>query len=398
VRALAAVIALFAIGSVMSAGQQDRYDVLIANARIIDGSGQPAREGDIAIRAGRIVAVGRVPSAPAGQRIDAAGLTVTPGFIDSHAHAGDMTQRPNAEASVASGITTVVAGTDGISAVDIGEALDDIAGVGLSVNYATFVGHSTVRTSVMGRTIKDPLLADLNRMKAIIFKALADGAIGLSTGLQSSPGRYARNSEIAALARVAGNVRGVYAAQVRTESFTLEQAVNESIRLAESLSLPVQLSGLIFDPARPAGTTAVIKLIDDAKRRNVDVWADQDVFPESDTLVNPEADRMLQHPMVMIASDHLRVISEKVLDRHVVSLEEAIRKMTSLPAARLGFAGRGLIKESAAADLVIFDPRRLSPAAAGAVRDVLVNGVLVRRNGQHTGERPGKVLRRTRGL
>ena len=394
-RFLAAAM-LVVIGAFLAADDQASYDLLITNAHIVDGTGQPARDGDIAIRAGRIVALGRIAGGSADQRIDATGLTVSPGFIDSHTHADDIANRPGAEVFVASGITTIVAGTDGVSSADIGSELDDIRRAGLSVNFATFVGHSTVRASVIGRVLRDPLLADLNRMNAMVFEAIADGAIGLSTGLQSPPGRFARNSEIAALARVVSLARGLYAAQIRTADFTVDQSVAESIRLAESLAIPVQLSGLMLDPLKPATTTAVLKLIDDARRRNTDVWVDQEVFPASGAADNPESDRLLLHPLVVIASDPMRVLADVVVGRHLMSMEEAIRKMTSLPAARLGFAGRGVLKDNAAADLAIFDAGRL--AQSPSARDVIVNGVVVVRNGQHTGARPGRVLRRTSGL
>jgi N-acyl-D-amino-acid deacylase len=390
VRLFAASAALIAIGSVVAAGHQAGYDILIAGAHIIDGTGQPARDGDIAIRAGRIVAVGRIAAAPAEQRIDAAGLAVSPGFVANHPNTDDVTRRVTAEAFVRAGITTVVDGTEGVSPANVADVLDGIRRTGAPVNYATFVGHGTVRLAVMGNTSRDPLLAELNQMKSVVFEAIADGAIGFSTGLQTPPGRYARNSELVAIARVAANERGVYAAQVRADGVSLELAVVESIRMAESLAMPVQLSGLVLDPAQPATTTAVLKAIDDARRRSVDAWVNLDPFAGV-AGVNMERDRLLQHPMAAIGSEGLRVLAEDARDRRVISMEDAIRKMTSLPAARLGFAGRGVIQTDAPADLVIFDPQP-TPVA---VRDVIVNGVVVLRDGQLTGARPGKVLRRT---
>ena len=160
-RLFAAGAALVVIGSVVAAGRQAGYDVLIASAHIIDGTGQPARDGDIAIRAGRVVAVGRIAAAPAGQRIDAAGLTVSPGFIANRPNTDDVTRQATAEAVARAGITTVVAGTEGVSPASVADVLDGIRGTGASVNYATFVGHGTVRLAVMGSTSRDPLLADL---------------------------------------------------------------------------------------------------------------------------------------------------------------------------------------------------------------------------------------------
>ena len=169
-----------------------RFDVLVAGGTLIDGSGKPGRRADVAIKDGRIANIGLLPRASAREAIDATGLVVAPGFIDVHTHADSIADTPRAENFVRMGVTSLVAGNCGGSALDVGEALTAIRQAGISVNYATLVGHNTVRTAVMGTANREPTLGELARMKSLVWRAMADGAVGLSTGLQYVPGTYAR--------------------------------------------------------------------------------------------------------------------------------------------------------------------------------------------------------------
>ena len=131
------------------------------------------------------------------------------------------------------GVTSVVAGNCGGSALDIAEALAKIRQNGVAINYATLIGHNTVRRSVMGTANRDPTLAELAKMKSLVWKAMADGAVGFSTGLQYVPGTYARPAEILELARVAGNAGGLYASHMRNEGTALEDAMRKRSGLAK---------------------------------------------------------------------------------------------------------------------------------------------------------------------
>jgi N-acyl-D-amino-acid deacylase len=137
---------------VLSAGraQQQPLDLVIANARIVDGTGAPARMGDVGIRDGRIVRIGTIPAADARERLDAKGLVLAPGFIDVHTHADDVASHPLAENFTRMGVTSIVAGNCGSSSRSIGDALDQIRKTTVAVNFATLIGHNTVRSAVMG--------------------------------------------------------------------------------------------------------------------------------------------------------------------------------------------------------------------------------------------------------
>jgi N-acyl-D-amino-acid deacylase len=510
-----------AAGVAIGQGAQAPVDLLITNAILIDGTGAPARPASLAITAGRIVRIGAADSTPARERFDAGGLVVSPGFIDVHTHADNLASRPQAENFIRMGVTTIVAGNCGSSAAAIGEALDRIAETGAAVNFATLIGHNTVRSAVMGSANRDPTLTELGRMKALVYKAMAEGAIGFSTGLQYVPGTYARNSEIVELARVSANEGGIYATHMRNEGTELLDAVTESIRVAQTLDMRLQISHLKVDsPSRWGASAAVLGLIDEARRRGVEVQADQYAYTAGSsslsirfpawaleggsasmrdrlndpaawgrikaeiqalvkargfddlawaTVASYRADaslngltikeiaqrtkasesvdaqlevardlmlgggasmvyhfmsdddlvRIMRHPMVSMASDAglvepgagvphprgygntVRVLGEYVRKRKVVTLPEAVRKMTSLPAAHMGFTGRGVVREGAAADLVIFDPTTVVDTATYAaphsyptgLPHVLVNGVFVVRDGKVTDSRPGAILR-----
>ncbi|MEP6917203.1 MAG: amidohydrolase family protein, partial [Acidobacteriota bacterium] len=270
---VAALLALVLPGAL---GQAPRYDVLITGGTVVDGSGAPGRRADVAIKGGRIAAIGVLGRTTATETIDARGLVVAPGFIDVHTHADDIAETPLAENFVRMGVTTIVAGNCGGSALDIGEALTAIRQSGVSVNYATLIGHNTVRRAAMGTVNRDATVAELAKMKSLVWRALADGAVGFSTGLQYVPGTYAKAPEILELARVTANVGGVYASHMRNEGTELEKAVAETIRIGELTQCRVQISHLKVDSPSQWGASAnALALIDAARARGIDVEADQ---------------------------------------------------------------------------------------------------------------------------
>lgn len=516
-----AVVAL--AGAVTVAAQAPTpVDLLIVNARIVDGSGGPSRLGAIAITAGKIAGVGVAANTPARERLDAGGQVVAPGFIDVHTHADDIAQRPDATNFVRMGVTTIVAGNCGSSALEVGAALQAIEDAGPAVNVATLIGHNTVRSAVMGRAQRVPSVDELQKMKALVFRAMAEGAIGFSTGLQYIPGTYAQTNEIVELARVAANEGGLYATHMRNEGTALVAAVEEAITVGTILRMPVQISHLKVDsPSQWGASTKALALMDAARRKGIDVEADQYAYtagssslsirfpswalegtnaavearladdatwariktemqamlaergfsdlswatvatyrpqPEfngmtmkqvagkligSETadaqleaarrmmqrggasmvyhfMTEADVERIMKHPMVGIASDAgvntfgsgvphprgygntARVLARYVRERRVITLEEAVRKMTSVPAGQFKLQGRGRIQNGFAADLVIFDPATIADTATfdaphaypTGISHVLVNGVQVVANGQSVSARPGMTLRR----
>jgi N-acyl-D-amino-acid deacylase len=520
--AVAVVVALGAAVAGRAATQAPVYDLVIANGLVVDGTGAPGRQADVGIAAGRIAAVGSLARAEARERIDAAGLVVAPGFIDVHTHADDLDGRPFAENFAQMGVTTVVAGNCGSSALAIGEALDRMRESRPSVNFATLVGHNTIRSAVMGRAEGDATLTQVNAMKTLVFRGMAEGALGFSTGLQYVPGVYARTSEIIELARVAANEGGLYATHMRNEGTALEAALAESIRVATHLNMPIEISHLKVDsPSRWGASVEALRIIDEARRSGVRVQADQYAytagssslsirFPawaleggaeavaarlndpatwariraemlalveergfrdlawatvasyRADPSLNglsmadvaariaggrsaeaqfeaaralmlgggasmvyhfmDEADveRIMKAPYVSVASDAgvnefgrgvphprgygntARVLGEYVRTRRVLTLEDAVRRMTSLPARHFGLVDRGELRTGAVADLVVFDPARVADRATyerphaypEGFAAVLVGGQVVVRSGAHTGARPGVAIRR----
>jgi N-acyl-D-amino-acid deacylase len=518
---LLALFFLASMGAPQLGAMQPSYDLVIRNARIVDGTGAPARDADLGITSGRIAAVGSLAAATAKETIDARGMVVAPGFIDVHTHADEVAEHPLAEHFVRMGVTTVVAGNCGGSADNIAAAFETIEQTGVAVNFATLFGHNTVRRAVMGTERRPPTAAELARMQALVEQAMREGAVGFSTGLQYVPGTYADQAEIIALAKAAAKSGGVYASHMRNEGTELESAVRETIEIGEASGLAVEISHLKVDaPSRWGASAKALAMIDAARARGMQVAADVYLYdaassnlgirfpswvleggqpkinerldeeatwmrikeemkklirerglenysfariasyrtdPSLNGLSIPEAarkvlgkddvetqlemmrrmlraggasmvyqfmaeddiGRILRHPHVAIASDSglnvmgegvphprgygnaARAFSRYVRELNVITLEEAVRKLTSLPADHFGFRDRGRIAVGQAADLVIFDASRITDRATyeqphqypDGISFVLVNGVPVVRGQEHTKARPGKVLR-----
>jgi N-acyl-D-amino-acid deacylase len=270
------LVVLLLCGVAPAAQAPPRYDLVITGGQVIDGSGSPARRADVAVKEGRIAAIGTIRREDARDAIDATGLVVAPGFIDVHTHADDAVEHPEAENFVRMGVTTIVAGNCGSSALNVGEALEKVRQTGLAVNFATLIGHNTVRSEVMGSADRRPTLPELAKMKSLVWQAMTDGAVGFSTGLQYVPGIYARTPELIELARVAGNAGGVYASHMRNEGTALEESVAETIRIGEAGSARIQISHLKVDsPSRWGASAKALAMIDAARARGTQVEADQ---------------------------------------------------------------------------------------------------------------------------
>ena len=268
--------ALLLVPALRAARSQEALDLAIRNGTVVDGSGRRAFRADVGVRGGMIVKVGDLGGLPAREVIDAAGLIVAPGFIDVHTHADGIDSTPLAENFVRMGVTTVVAGNCGGSTLQVAEAFRKIREVGISVNFATLVGHNSVRRAVMGGERRAPTAEELARMKELVARAMSEGAVGLSTGLEYVPGAYAATDEIVELARVAAAAGGIYASHLRNEGTAIEQAVEEAIRVGESARCPVQISHIKIDsPSRWGRSRRVLAMIDAARARGVTVQADQ---------------------------------------------------------------------------------------------------------------------------
>jgi N-acyl-D-amino-acid deacylase len=497
------------------------YDLLITNARIVDGSGNPWFRADVAVRDGRIIEIGRIAPATARKLIDARGQILAPGFIDVHTHVESIYSLPAAENFIRMGVTSLVTGNCGTSATEVGEFLGRMKEKPLAVNLATLIAHGSVRRKVMGLGDRPPTADELKQMETLVEQGMKDGAVGLSTGLIYVPGTYAKTDEIVALARVAARYGGLYATHMRNEGDKVADAIRESIQIGEVAGLPVEISHFKISNKKLWGQSPMtLGLVRDARARGLVVTVDQYAYTASSTsldsrlpawlraggleeakkrladkatrekAINDTKDtlkrsgfkdysfavvasyspdksfngksiaeitkqvrhksdvtsqieqmlemyaaggagmiyhgmdegdvkRIMQEPFTMIASDsgvrqldesvphprgygnNARVLGRYVRELKLITLEDAIRKMTSLPAQTFGFRDRGLIREGYAADFVIFDENTISDQATFAnphqfptgISYVIVNGETVLANGQMTEARPGIALR-----
>lgn len=275
--------------------QQPPLDLLIRGGRVIDGTGAPARIADVGIRDGRIVFVDEAAagSATALRTIDATGLVVGPGFIDPHTHtAGDLasTDRHANLPYLMQGVTTVVTNNDGGGSLEIGRTLARWTSQGIGTNAALYVGQGSVRGAVMGMTGGPASPAQLDSMKALVARAMEEGALGLSTGLYYAPGSFAATDEVIALARVAAARGGIYDSHMRDESsytIGLIGSIHETLRIAREAQIPVHIShikALGVDVWGQADT--VIALVNAARAAGLDVTADQYPYLASGTSVS----------------------------------------------------------------------------------------------------------------
>jgi len=525
-------------------------DLLIRDARVLDGSGNPWFRADVGVSDGRIAAIGRLASGPyqlsARRVIGAAGRVLCPGFIDTHVHSElAFLTDPTLEPKVRQGITTEVLGQDGLSVAPVSDAtrpqfrqrlagllgrdadwtwssvaeyLERVEAARPSVNACYLAPHGTIRAVVMGFDQRPATAEELEAMQAEVARAMAEGAVGLSSGLIYPPCAFGDAGELEALCRVAGERGGVFVVHVRNEGDGIVEAIDEVVGLTRRAGIPLHVSHLKVAGARnKSKLDAVLERFGTARAGGHDVTFDQYPYFAGSTVldsllppwvldggvprmlerlrdpgmrrriaaelerpaewenfvhtcgwqavvissVRSEANRAvvgknlveiarlrgvspadacfdilleegagvsmvlfwgdedvvrraMAHPLQMVGSDGVfgiqphprvygafpRVLGPYVRDG-VLPLEEAVRKMTSHPAQRFGLAGRGLVKAGFWADLVLFDPDRVTDRATyedphqfpEGIDLVVVNGEVVVEDGRHTGARPGRVLR-----
>jgi N-acyl-D-amino-acid deacylase len=504
-----------------SFSQSATCDILITNGKIIDGTGNSWYYGNIAIKDGKILMIGRDIKPLATRTIDATGLIVSPGFIDVHTHIeGDEAKQPTADNFIYDGVTTVVAGNCGASNTDIGKYLQWIDSLKLSINVATLIGHNDVRKEVMGRANRDATPEEMQRMESIVDKAMKDGAVGLSTGLIYIPGTYTKTPEIVELAKIAAKYHGLYASHMRDEGDSVTQAIEEALTVGREAKIPVEISHFKLSGQQNWGRSKeTVPMIEAARREGIEVTIDQYPYTASSTSISTllpdeiladgqdsirarlerpatkkyvmdfmikrlkkrklkhfsyavvasyapdstyngksieqinlmkgrkhkvteeaqtivdimmnggagaifhgmsdeDVKRIMKYPFNMFASDasirvfnagmphprgygtNARVLAKYVRDEKVISLEEAIRRMTSLPAQKFQLKGRGILKEGMAADIVVFDENEVKDlstyeqphAYSKGFHFVIVNGAITVDNEKHNGTRAGKAL------
>jgi N-acyl-D-amino-acid deacylase len=278
-------------------------DILIRGGMLIDGSGRPGEIGDVAVRAGRIVALGRTLPEGAAKVIDAEGLTVTPGFIDIKTHS-DFTLpiNPKAESKVRQGVTTEIIGHCGFSVAPVlpgkAQLLADYLSGGapwlpfremrfpeyldtfpaVAVNTGMLVGHNTLRLMVMGLEDRAPRPAELADMIALLEEGLAAGALGMSSGLFTPPGSFAEPSEMLAFGPVLQWHNAAYFTHIRDESNKVIDSVNEAVDFARTARVHVEIVHLKCSGTDNWGKAAqILEMIDAARAAGCDV--DCDAYP-----------------------------------------------------------------------------------------------------------------------
>ena len=274
--------------------QASPYDLLIQNARVLDGSGNPWFTADVAVKDGRIAAIGELENTAAARTLDAAGKYLAPGFIDIHSHSdrglGDTTLRYNIN-MIAQGITLAVVNQDGRSPWPIRDQKARYEKQGVGSNVALMVGHGAVRNRVMGNRANQPATdADIAAMQALVDEGMRDGAYGLSTGLEYVPGRFSEPREVVEITRPVKKYGGFYISHERSEGrdpmwhvasdptpyVDLLDAVKETIDIGRHTGVPVVCSHLKAKGADFWGAShAATRLIREAREQGIEVYADQ---------------------------------------------------------------------------------------------------------------------------
>ncbi len=478
-------------------------DVLIHGGMIVDGTGASGAIGDVVIDEGRIVHVGRTATnLSAKRRVDAAGMVVSPGFIDTHSH-GDPA---NADHDILQGVTTICVGQDGFSAGGkrIAQWIAKLSGRHLRINAAPFVGHSTARSLTKVGLRKNPSDKQIARLTRFVQTEMKAGAWGLTTGLEYLPGGFAKQPELVAIAKPVGAADGVVMSHLRSEDEdTIDAAIDELLAQGRGSGARVHISHMKIVYGKGAARADKL-LARMAKERRAGVRLTADIYPfnasyttigivfpgfakpphsyakvarrQRKKLANylrervnkrggPEATlfgtppytgktlaqlaakakkpfeevligigprgasaayfvmdealqtRLLLDHWVMIGSDgsagtnhprgratFAKLIRHFVVERKLLSIEEAIRKTTSLPAKTVGLYRykRGLLRAGWAADVLVFDPTKIRDHAtyekpkrlATGMSWAFVNGKAAVAAGKLTRARTGWILLR----
>lgn len=272
-------LALLASASFLGAGEP-APTLRIVNARLIDGTGTPARLGSLRIAGDRIVAVGDFEPLPGEPVFDAKGLVLAPGFIDTHSHAtSDLLEMPEALGAVSQGITTVIGGQDGSSSFPLSDFFARLERTPPAVNVASYSGHGTLREKVLRANFRRPATArEIAAMSRLLEKDLKAGALGLSTGLEYDPGIYSTRAELMDLARTTARHGGRYISHIRSEDRKFWEAIDEILAIGREAKLPVQISHVKLAMRSLWGEAPrLLALLDNARAHGIDVTAD--IYP-----------------------------------------------------------------------------------------------------------------------
>lgn len=321
-------LALVVVGSVVVlSAQVPRYDVVIRNARVVDGTGSPWFRADIGIRGDEIAAIARRIDAPSTRSIDAADQVVAPGFIDIHVHAFGgagqpppllpIVEVPTADNYVRQGVTTLITGPDGFSPVPLGPALELAAKTGITPNLGAFIGHGSIRATVFGSVNRAPTAGELEHMRTLAREGMRDGAFGLSTGLFYVPATFSKTDEVVDLATAVGAMGGIHISHMRDEELGVEASVRETIAIGEQGGLPTQVTHhKTIGKAAWGKTVDTLRQIDEARQRGVDVTLD--LYPYQASATNISAALMPAWAQEGSRDDILRRLRDPATRRRIM--------------------------------------------------------------------------------
>ena len=262
-------------------------DVVLQGATLYDGSDQPGKVGDIAIKNDRIVAIGKFKTKGNPRVLNCDGFVVSPGFIDLHTHSDYPLQAKKTNANFnyqTQGVTTVVTGNCGAGPVDVAGYFAKLEMIGVGTNVIHQVPHNDVRQKVMGNANREPTPKELRLMEDLVDQGMKDGAWGLATGLIYNPGTYAKTDELVALAKIAATHKGFYASHIRDESTAVLIAIEEVLEIARRAGIRVHISHIKVSGRRSWGKAPdVIGMIRRARKDGIEVTADQYPYTASST-------------------------------------------------------------------------------------------------------------------
>ncbi len=272
------------------ASEAEAYDLLIRGGIVIDGTGTAGTTSDVGIRDGVIVAVGDLSGDAADRVIDAGGLHVTPGFIDTHSHAGPGLASEglsHGRPLLAQGLTTVFVNPDGGGPADLTEQRARLDDHGLGVNVAQLVPHGSVRRAVLGMADRAPTAAEMDEMRSLVRAGMEGGAWGLSSGTFYAPGSYSEPSEIVELAKVVAEFDGAYTSHIRDESnYTVGvvAAVDEVIDVGRQAGIPAVVTHIkALGPPVWGKSAEIVEHIEAARAEGLEIYADQYPYVASAT-------------------------------------------------------------------------------------------------------------------
>lgn len=353
-------------------GSDEPGPMVIVNARVIDGSGGASQYFNVRIEGDRIVAVGDFQPSSSDQRIDAEGLVLAPGFIDTHSHHEDgLFEMPAALAAVNQGVTTIVAGQDGSQPYPLAEFFARLEATPVAINVASYAGHGTLRGLVMGEDYRRfSSKQELAGMAELLDREMQAGALGFATGLEYDPGSWSSTEEVVDLAKVAAFYGGGYMSHIRSEDQFFWEAIDEAITIGVEAQIPVRVTHIKLAMSRWWGQAERLKrILDEARASGIDITADiypyrawntsfmwlETVFPDRDLTRREGAayilNDMLTPEGVLIASYTPEPAYSGMTVAQIAALRESDPETTLMELLQ---AERALADDAVASDLLGF--------------------------------------------